>query len=65
LLVAAQKADRLPAAVLITAQSVVDQRDSQISDCTAALVNPDEDLARRTHGGQRLIEGRVQHKQFI
>jgi putative ABC transport system permease protein len=37
--VAAQKADRLPAAVLITAQSVLDQRDSQISDSTAALVN--------------------------
>jgi putative ABC transport system permease protein len=36
--VAAQKADRLPAALLIAAQSVLDQRDSQIADPTFQLV---------------------------
>ena len=36
--VAAQKADRLPAALLIAAQSVLDQRDGQISDSTFELV---------------------------
>jgi putative ABC transport system permease protein len=30
----------VPAAVLITAQSVLDQRNSHVSDSTAALVNP-------------------------
>jgi len=37
--VAKQKADRMPAAVLISAQSVLDQRDSQISDATFDLVD--------------------------
>ncbi len=37
--VAAQKADRLPAALLIAAQSVLDQRDGQLSDSTFELVN--------------------------
>lgn len=36
--VAAQKADRLPAALLISAQSVLDQRDGQLSDATFQLV---------------------------
>ena len=36
--VAAQKADRLPAALLISAQSVLDQRDGQIADSTFELV---------------------------
>jgi putative ABC transport system permease protein len=36
--IAGQKADRLPAALLISAQSVLDQRDGQISDSTFALV---------------------------
>jgi putative ABC transport system permease protein len=36
--VAAQKADRLPAALLIAAQSVLDQRDSQLADSTFKLV---------------------------
>lgn len=36
--IAAQKADRLPTSLLITAQSVLDQRDSQIDDTTYALV---------------------------
>jgi len=36
--VAAQKADRLPASLLIAAQSVLDQRDGQISDPTFELV---------------------------
>ena len=36
--VAEQKADRLPAALLISAQSVLDQRDSQIADSTFELV---------------------------
>jgi putative ABC transport system permease protein len=36
--VAEQKADRLPAALLIAAQSVLDQRDSQIADATFQLV---------------------------
>jgi putative ABC transport system permease protein len=36
--VAAQKADRLPAALLIAGQSVLDQRDSQIADSTFQLV---------------------------
>jgi putative ABC transport system permease protein len=36
--VAEQKADRLPAALLIAAQSVLDQRDSQITDSTFELV---------------------------
>ena len=36
--IAAQKADRLPAALLITAQSVLDQRDGRISDSTFELV---------------------------
>ena len=36
--VAAQKADRLPAALLIAAQSVLDQRDGRISDSTFELV---------------------------
>jgi putative ABC transport system permease protein len=36
--VAAQKADRLPATLLIAAQSVLDQRDGQLSDATFALV---------------------------
>ena len=37
--VAAQKADRLPAALLIAAQSVLDQRDGQLSDSTFEMVN--------------------------
>ena len=36
--IAAEKADRLPAALLISAQSVLDQRDSQLSDATFELV---------------------------
>jgi putative ABC transport system permease protein len=36
--VAAQKADRLPAALLIAAQSVLDQRDGQLADSTFKLV---------------------------
>jgi putative ABC transport system permease protein len=36
--VAAQKAERLPAALLIAAQSVLDQRDGRLSDSTFALV---------------------------
>ena len=36
--VATQKADRLPAALLISAQSVLDQRDGRISDPTFELV---------------------------
>jgi putative ABC transport system permease protein len=36
--VAAQKADRLPAALLIAAQSVLDQRDGRLSDSTFELV---------------------------
>ena len=36
--VAAQKADRLPAALLIAAQSVLDQRDGRLSDATFELV---------------------------
>jgi putative ABC transport system permease protein len=36
--VAEQKADRLPAALLIAGQSVLDQRDSQIADATFQLV---------------------------
>ncbi len=36
--VAAQKADRLPATLLIAAQSVLDQRDGRISDSTFELV---------------------------
>jgi len=37
--IAEQKADRLPAALLIAAQSVLDQRDSQIADATFQLVD--------------------------
>lgn len=36
--IAQEKADRLPASLLIAAQSVLDQRDSQISDATFELV---------------------------
>lgn len=36
--VAAQKADRLPATLLIAAQSVLDQRDGQLADSTFKLV---------------------------
>jgi putative ABC transport system permease protein len=36
--VAAQKADRLPASLLIAAQSVLDQRDGQLADSTFKLV---------------------------
>ncbi|WP_310774355.1 ABC transporter permease [Mycobacterium sp. Z3061] len=36
--IAAEKADRLPAALLISAQSVLDQRDGQLSDATFDLV---------------------------
>jgi putative ABC transport system permease protein len=36
--IAEQKADRLPAALLIAAQSVLDQRDGQLSDSTFELV---------------------------
>ncbi|HET7667411.1 MAG TPA: FtsX-like permease family protein [Mycobacterium sp.] len=36
--IAAQKADRLPAALLISAQSVLDQRDGRLSDSTFELV---------------------------
>ena len=36
--VASQKADRLPTALLISAQSVLDQRDSRISDSTFELL---------------------------
>ena len=36
--VAAQKADRLPAALLIAAQSVLDQRDGRLADSTFGLV---------------------------
>jgi putative ABC transport system permease protein len=37
--IAEQKADRLPAALLISAQSVLDQRDGRLSDSTYDLVN--------------------------
>ena len=37
--VAAQKADRLPAALVVAAQSVLDQRNSQIPDSTFELVD--------------------------
>ena len=37
--VAAQKADRLPAALLIAGQSVLDQRDGQLADSTFKLVS--------------------------
>ena len=37
--IAAQKADRLPAALLITPQSVLDQRDGWLSEATFELVN--------------------------
>jgi putative ABC transport system permease protein len=37
--VAAQKADRLPAALLIAAQSVLDQRDGQLADSTFRLIS--------------------------
>jgi putative ABC transport system permease protein len=37
--VAAQKAERLPGALLIAPQSVLDQRDGQLSDATFALVS--------------------------
>jgi putative ABC transport system permease protein len=37
--VAAEKADRLPTSLLIAAQSVLDQRDSQIADATFQLVD--------------------------
>jgi len=36
--IAAQKADRLPSALLISAQSVLDQRDGRLSDATFGLV---------------------------
>jgi putative ABC transport system permease protein len=36
--IAEQKADRLPAALLISAQSVLDQRDGRLSDATAGMV---------------------------
>jgi putative ABC transport system permease protein len=36
--VAAQKADRLPAALLVTAQSVLDQRDGQLAGSTFKLI---------------------------
>jgi len=36
--IAAQKADRLPAALLIAPQSVLDQRDGQLSESTFAMV---------------------------
>jgi putative ABC transport system permease protein len=36
--VAAQKADRLPASLVIAAQSVLDQRDGQLSDSTFKLI---------------------------
>jgi putative ABC transport system permease protein len=36
--IAAQKADRLPAALLIAAQSVLDQRDGRLSDSTFEMV---------------------------
>ncbi|MBI3224273.1 MAG: ABC transporter permease [Mycolicibacterium cosmeticum] len=36
--VAAQKADRLPTSLLITSQSVLDQRDGRLSDATFAMV---------------------------
>jgi putative ABC transport system permease protein len=36
--IAAEKADRLPAALLISAQSVLDQRDGRLSDSTFELV---------------------------
>lgn len=37
--IAAQKPDRLPTALLIAGQSVLDQRDSQLSDATFAMVS--------------------------
>lgn len=37
--IAEQKADRLPAALLITPQSVLDQRDGRISERTSALID--------------------------
>jgi putative ABC transport system permease protein len=37
--VASEKADRLPASLLIAGQSVLDQRDSQLSDATFKLVD--------------------------
>ena len=45
--IAAQKADRLPAALLITAQSVLDQRDGRISDSTFELVTGAADGSQR------------------
>ena len=45
--IAAQKADHLPAALLISAQSVLDQREGRISDPTFALVT-------KAAGGRRV-----------
>ncbi|GFG54337.1 hypothetical protein MAGR_57780 [Mycolicibacterium agri] len=48
--IAAQKADRLPSSLLITAQSVLDQRDGRISDAAFELVSaaaPGRDVSQR------------------
>ena len=47
--IAAQKADRLPAALLISAQSVLDQRDGRLSDSTFELVD------RRRRRAERVV----------
>ncbi|MGH3584440.1 MAG: ABC transporter permease, partial [Mycobacterium sp.] len=44
--VAAQKADRLPTSLLITSQSVLDQRDGRLSDATFAMVAGAADVHR-------------------
>ena len=58
--IAAEKADRLPDALLIASQSVLDQRDGQLADATFELVNGAADGRaclpagdRRSHRGHR------------
>ena len=51
--VAAKENDRLPASVLIAAQSVLDQRDGSIADPTSRRSRPPPVVARCHPGGVR------------
>ena len=63
--IAAQKADRLPAALIISAQSVLDQRDGRISDATFELVTSAADGRSVSSRRQSTISSGTSSRQVV
>ncbi len=63
--IAAQKADRLPAALIISAQSVLDQRDGRISDATFELVTNAADGRSVSSRRQSTISSGTSSRQVV